>query len=81
MLLKASNCCLRVEAAGVYIDPPQNKPCLKVLVVNLVTIPKMLEPPFKASQRSGEEFAVAFMIFPPAKTISYETTWSHAKPC
>ena len=49
---------------GMY----QNLPCLKAVDSNAVTIPKLLEPPLRANQRSGYERCVALTIAPDGKT-------------
>lgn len=46
----------------------QNLPCLKAVDSNAVTMPKLLEPPLRASQRSEYESCVALTRVPHGKT-------------
>jgi len=46
----------------------QNLPCLKAVDSNAVTIPKLLEPPLRASHKSGYERCVALTMAPDGKT-------------
>lgn len=65
---------------ALTVDPPQRSPWGKVLRSNLVTTPKLLEPPFKADHRSGFSFEFAFTTWPFASAISKFSTLSHANP-
>ena len=54
---------------GLMINPPQKSPCGKANRSTRVTIPKLLEPPFKACHNSGLDVAFALIISPDANTI------------
>jgi hypothetical protein len=58
------NASLRRGRASTY----QNLPCLKAVDSNAVTMPKLLEPPLRASQRSEYESCVALTRVPHGKT-------------
>jgi hypothetical protein len=51
-----------------YASTYQNLPCLKAVDSNAVTMPKLLEPPLRASQRSEYESCVALTRVPHGKT-------------
>ena len=50
------------------MKPPQKSPCSKASISNAVTMPKLLEPPFRASQRSLFWVELALTIWPEAST-------------
>lgn len=66
--LKKAWSCWAVVLKGYTATPPQRLPCLKATRSNRVTIPKLLEPPFSAWNRSEFSFAFAFTIRPLAST-------------
>lgn len=69
--LKKAWSCFAVVLKGYTATPPQRLPCLKAMRSNRVTIPKLLEPPFSAWNRSEFFFEFAFTIRPLAST-TYE---------
>jgi hypothetical protein len=70
-----------VVVVGVWVGLKyQNLPCLKAVDSNAVTMPKLLEPPLRACQRSGYELFVALTMAPDGSTtcveLSVEALWN-----
>src|SRR2546430_10552995 len=60
--------CSESVLIGYRTVPPQIKPSGKVRKSRRVTTPKLLEPPFSASQSSGFEEALASTTWPEERT-------------
>ena len=64
----AATCC-GIVLSGYYTKPPQNFPDSKDLMSKRVTTSKLLEPPFKALNRSGVD-SLTLMTLPYGRTSS-----------